>query len=104
MDDEDYEFLVISHVPNKYETEGARISFYFQPWPSRLIHLRMHRVPVRRLLKRERHPQWRGFVVQAAREHDRPRQARRSGKATGNANRRMTGQVCDDQAAAAGRG
>ena len=51
----------------------------------------MHRVPLRRLLERQRHAQRRGFVVKAASEHDRSRQARRARETAGNADRWMAG-------------
>ena len=51
----------------------------------------MHRVPLRRLLKRQRDAQRRCFVVQAAGEHDRSRQTWRARETAGNTDRRMAG-------------
>ena len=62
----------------------------------------MHGVPLGRLFERQRDAQRRGFVVQAAGEHDCARQARRTREAAGNANRRVAGQVSNDQTRALG--
>src|SRR5581483_7799093 len=64
----------------------------------RPIDFRMHRVPLGRLLERQSDTERRGFVIQAAGEHDRARQTRRSGKSARDAHRRMTGEICDDEA------
>ena len=63
----------------------------------------MHRVPLRRFLKRERDAQRRRFVIQTAGEHDRLRQVLqrtivRSGnveEAAGQTHRRVARQVRD---------
>ena len=71
---------------------------------SRPVNLRVHRMPLRRLLERERDAQRRGFVIQPPGEHDRTRQARRAGEAARDADCRMPSHVRDDQAGAAGCG
>ena len=62
----------------------------------------MHRVPLRRSLVRKRNPQWRYFVVNSTRKHDRNRQI--VNKATRQHDRRIARQICYEQTGAARRG
>ena len=64
----------------------------------------MHCVPLRRLLESQSDAQRRGFVVESAGKHNRSREARRTRETARNANRRVSGQICYQQARAAGRG